>query len=283
MIDIDYLQDWVGRECIREDVLAPFPAQALAATLDRSDSPQIGDNLPPTWQWLYFNESARLSELGRDGHPQTGGFLPPVPLPRRMWAAGEFTCEQPLRIGVMAERHSQVLSVELKQGSTGSLVFVTLEHQTRQDGQRCLLEKQHLVYREMPAGPSPLPPSVPASQVADFQVAWQPDPVLLFRYSALTFNGHRIHYDRDYATAEEHYPGLVVHGPLLATLLAEQVTLHLPGVPLSAFQFRALRPVFDADRLLLCGKRSGDSLTLWTQNREGLVTMSATATLGAVA
>lgn len=277
-IDIDHLRGWVGRERIRQDALAPFPAQALGALLDRERSPAAADALPPTWQWLYFNDSARQRDLGRDGHAKIGGFLPPVPLPRRMWAAGEFSYQHPLRLGVAAVQHSRITSVDLKQGSTGTLVFVSLEHQIRQGLQLCLVEKQHLVYREMPDGPNPLPPGDPAPYEADHQQALQPDPVLLFRYSALTFNGHRIHYDRNYATQQEHYPALVVHGPLLATLLAEQVALLYPEARIARFKFRAVRPVFDTDRLLLCSKRSGDSLELWTQNQDGFVTMTATAT-----
>lgn len=279
VIDIDYLRTWVGRERIRQDALAVFPAQALAAALDRDQLPQAGETLPPSWQWLYFSESVHARDTGTDGHPRTGGFLPPVPLPRRMWAAGEFTCERPLLIGEPAEQRSVVGSVELKQGSTGTLVFVTLEHHTVQGGQRCLFEKQHLVYRDMPSGPSPLPAGEPAPDGADFQVPFQPDPVMLFRYSALTYNGHRIHYDRDYAMRQEHYPGLVVHGPLLATLLAEQVARQAANETLVHFRFRALRPVFDADRLLLCGRRTGETLALWTVNQDGFVTMTAAATL----
>lgn len=281
-IDIDYLRCWVGRERIREDALATFPAQALGALLDREQAPAVADALPPTWQWLYFNDAVRQSELGHDGHPRTGAFLPPVPLPRRMWASGEFFCERPLRIGEPAEQRSVVSSVELKQGSTGALVFVSLEHHTSQGGRRCLFEKQHLVYREMPSGPSPLPAGEPAPVEADFQVPLQPDPVLLFRYSALTFNGHRIHYDRDYATREEHYPALVMHGPLLATLLAEQVACQLPGESIGRFSFRALRPVFDSDQLLLCGRRSGEKLALWIVNQQGFVCMTTSVTLGAL-
>lgn len=281
-IDIDYLQGWIGRERVRQDALSVFPVQALAATLDRQQSPQAGDSLPPTWQWLYFNEAARRSELGADGHPQTGGFLPPVPLPRRMWASGEFFCEHPLRIGVPAEQRSRVSSVELKQGASGTLVFVTLEHRTTQDGHSCLFEKQHLVYREMPSGPSPSPAGEAPAQTAEFQMVLQPDPVLLMRYSALTFNGHRIHYDRDYAVGREHYPGLVVQGPLLATLLAEHLNNQCPGEAVGNFRFRALRPVFDADSLRLCGRRTDNAVALWIVNQDGFVTTTASATLGAL-
>lgn len=281
-IDIDYLRGWVGRERTREQLLASFPAQALSATLDREYAPVTGDFLPATWQWLYFNEQVRHSELGNDGHGKTGAFLPPVPLPRRMWASGEFSYHYPLRLGVSAVQHSRIASVELKQGSTGALVFVTLEHQIRQGLQLCLAEKQHLVYRDMPDGPSPLLAGEPAPLSAEHQQPFLPDSVLLFRYSALTFNGHRIHYDRDYATGQEHYPALVVHGPLLATLLAEQVAVFHPEARISRFRFRAVRPVFDTDRLQLCSKREGDSLELWTLNQDGFVTMTATASLEAL-
>ncbi len=276
-IDIDYLRGWVGREQVREQVLASFPAQALGAALDREQALLPGEPLPPTWQWLYFNDCARQSELGGDGHTKTGGFLPPVPLPRRMWAAGEFSCVHPLHLDASAVRYSKVTSVELKRGSTGPLVFVTLEHQIRQGLQLCLVEKQQLVYREMPTGPGALPAGEPAPQAADHQQVLRPDPVLLFRYSALTFNSHRIHYDRDYARGQEHYPALVVHGPLLATLLAEQVARLLPAARITQFKFRALRPAFDHDALLLCSRREDGRLELWVQNQEGFVTMTATA------
>ncbi|WP_439855957.1 FAS1-like dehydratase domain-containing protein [Pseudomonas yamanorum] len=280
-VDIDYLRGWIGREQVREQLLAPFPAQALSATLNRNQAPNLGDALPATWQWLYFNDQALQQELGADGHARTGSFLPPVPLPRRMWAAGAFSYLHPLRLGSLATRVSKVASVELKQGSTGPLVFVTVEHQVHQDSNVCLSEQQHLVYRDMPLGSGASPTSEPAFLVADQQQVFQSDPVLLFRYSALTFNAHRIHYDRDYATGAEHYPALVVHGPLLATLLAEQVALLHPAESISHFTFRALRPVFDNDRLRLCSKREGERVQLWVLNPHGDVTMTAMASMEA--
>ncbi|MCY1262344.1 Mesaconyl-C(4)-CoA hydratase [compost metagenome] len=281
-VDIAHLRSWVGKECVRQDPLTPFPARALAAALDREILPEAGDPLPPAWQWLYFHETVRQRDLGEDGHPRTGDFLPPVPLPRRMWASGEFFCERPLLLGEPAERRSVVSSVELKQGASGALVFVGVEHHIQQGGRRCLFERQQLVYRAVPSGPAPLPAGETASGEADFRVPFRPAPLLLFRYSALTYNGHRIHYDRDYATTCEHYPALVVHGPLLATLLAEQVVRQVPQQAIDSFRFRAMRPAFDSDRLQLCGRRSGSSLELWTENQEGFVTMQATATLGAL-
>jgi 3-methylfumaryl-CoA hydratase len=282
-IDIEHLQGWVGRERVRHDSLDPFKAQALAAALDRAELPQAGDALPAAWQWLYFVDTPRASQTGRDGHPRTGDFLPPVPLPRRMWAAGAFVIEYPLRLGEPAEQRSVVRSVELKEGKSGALVFVNVEHRTSQSGRLCLLEEQNLVYRDMPVGAAPLPPGEPVPERidGDLSAQVQPDPVLLFRYSALTYNGHRIHYDRDYATREEHYPALVVHGPLLATLLAEQVTRHLPAARIREFRFRASRPSFDTDALTLCARRDGAQLKLWTATHEGFVGMSASATLEA--
>jgi 3-methylfumaryl-CoA hydratase len=282
-IDIEHLQGWIGKERVRHDHLDPFKAQALAAALDRAEQPLAGDALSAAWQWLYFVETPRASQTGNDGHPRTGDFLPPVPLPRRMWAAGKFVIEQPLRLGEPAEQRSVVRSVELKEGKSGALVFVTVEHRTLQNGHLCLLEEQNLVYRDMPIAAAPLPPGEPAPVLleGDFSAQLQPDPVLLFRYSALTYNGHRIHYDRDYATREEHYPALVVHGPLLATLLAEQAARHFPAARIREFQFRATRPSFDTDALTLCARRDGSTLKLWTVTHEGFVGMSATATLEA--
>jgi 3-methylfumaryl-CoA hydratase len=279
VIDIESLRAWVGRERVRQDDLAVFKAQALGSAINRETVAKAGDALAPTWQWLYFLDAARGSELGADGHPQTGDFLPPIPLRRRMWAAGKFVIEQPLRLGEPAEQRSVIRSVDLKEGKTGSLVFVTVEHQTMQGGKRCLVEEQSLVYRDVPPGPSPLGPGEPASMDVDFQAHFQPDPVVLFRYSALTYNGHRIHYDRDYAMGQEHYPALVVHGPLLATLLAEQVAMHLPDARIRDFQFRAVRPSFDTDTLTLCIRCDGQKVDLWATSHDGFIAMTATAIL----
>jgi len=279
-IDLDHLQRWVGREQASTDPMPAFKAQALAAALDRDVLPQAGDPLPPAWQWLYFVGTPRASETDADGHPKkTGGFLPPVPLPRRMWAAGEFHMAAPLRLGKSATMRSTVASVEHKHGKTGELVFVNVENKVSQDGQVCITETQDLVYRAMPSGPTPLPPGEPAPEDADWVRPFEPNPVTLFRYSALTYNGHRIHYDRDYATKREHYPALLVHGPLLATLLAEATAIELPGTRIASFRFRAKRPTFDTDRLRLCGRREGDDLTLWTADAAGTLGMTATARL----
>jgi 3-methylfumaryl-CoA hydratase len=282
-LDIEDLRSKIGRERLSLDDLHPYRAQAFAAALDRTELPQPGDPLPPSWQWLYFLDIPRASDTGADGHLKVGEFPAPAALPRRMWAAGNFSVKQPLRLGQVAEQRSRVISVDLKQGKSGALAFVNVERRTSQGGQICLVEEQNLVYRPMPDGFSPLPPGelAPASAEADWTQTITPDPVLLFRYSALTYNGHRIHYDRNYATQREHYPALVVHGPLLASLLIELLATRLPGVPLIDFRFRAQRPTFDTHSFMVCGKRDGSAVRLWTADHEGYVGMTATATLGA--
>jgi 3-methylfumaryl-CoA hydratase len=240
-IDLKYLRQWAGRERTVHDALCTFHAQALATALDHTDVPVAGDPLAPGWQWLYFLDTPRASATGQDGHPVVGGFLPPVALPRRMWAAGSMDILQPLKLGAAATRSSVIKSVDAKTGKTGILAFVTLDHQIFQDGQLCIREEQSLVYREMPTAPAALPSGEPAPAEADWSRIVRPDPILLFRYSALTYNGHRIHYDRPYAVNQELYPGLIVHGPLLATLLLDLAQTKISGARIAAFRFRAQR------------------------------------------
>jgi len=276
-IDIDHLREWVGRRQEAEQYINPFPAQALAGLLDRAQAPSVGDALPLPWHWLYFLETPARAAIGIDGHPGRGGFLPPVPLPRRMWASGEIEVEQQLRIGDAARKVSTVRSVELKHGQSGPLVFVTVEHVLSQQGRTCLKELQHIVYREGPTSTAPLPSGLPATDAAIWQSDWQADAATLFRYSALTYNGHRIHYDRDYATRQEHYPALVVHGPLLATLLLDLAQRVAPASRIARFDFRAQRPAFDTDALTLNGAPADDgrSARLWTTDSLGALGMSA--------
>jgi 3-methylfumaryl-CoA hydratase len=280
VIDIDHLKAWVGREHRRAEPLADFPARALAAALGRSRLPEAGEPLPPSWHWLYFLDTPSSTGTGIDGHPQKGGFLPPVPLPRRMWAGGGVHVLQPLRLGSPAEKLSVIRSVELKGGKTGALVFVNLDHEIHQDSRLCISEQQTLVYRDMPAEFAPLPDGELAAAAADWTAALEPSPVLLFRFSALTYNGHRIHYDRDYATREEFYPGLVVHAPLLATLLVDLALDNNPGMSIRQFRFRAIRPTFDLGPVTLCGARSGNEVSLWSADHDNFVGMRVMATLG---
>lgn len=194
-IDISHLQEWVGKQESKDDDIGLFPAQALAAMLDNKVLPVKGDALPAFWEWLYFLASPFSDATGADGHPEKGGFLPPVPLARRMWAAGEVECFQSLIIGQTATRLSTIESVDLKSGSTGTLVFVNVRHDISQNDELCISQVQNIVYREQPAANAPLPPVKPAPEASEFSKQITPDPVLLFRYSALTYNGHRIHYD----------------------------------------------------------------------------------------
>jgi 3-methylfumaryl-CoA hydratase len=279
VIDIDDFKAWVGREHRRVEPLGIFPARALAAALDRSRLPEAGEPLPPSWHWLYFLDTPSSTGTGVDGHPQKGGFLPPIPLPRRMWAGGSVRVVQPLQLGPPAEKLSVIRSVEVKGGKTGSLVFVNLDHEIHQFSRLCISEQQTLVYRDMPAGFTPLPDGETAAVAADWAASVEPSPVLLFRFSALTYNGHRIHYDRDYATRQEFYPGLVVQAPLLATLLVD-LALDNTHMPVRQFQFRAIRPTFDLGPVRLCGARSGSDVTLWSADRDNFVGMRVTAILG---
>ena len=280
---LEKLQGWVGKTETLSDSVTAAPVRALSATLDREDAdPVPGTALPELWHWLYFLPMARHSGIGPDGHPERGGFLPPVPLPRRMWAGGRLQWhQQPLQVGDAVTRTSTIGSVKHKSGRSGDLVFVLVKHEVRSTQGLALSEEHDIVYRANPQAGDP----VPAPQAAPAGAAWTrevvPDDVLLFRYSALTFNGHRIHYDRKYVTEVEGYPGLIVHGPLIATLLADLLRRNLPGARLLKFEFRAVRPVFDLWPFKIHGKPSDDGKTveLWTEDHEGWLTMQATATL----
>jgi 3-methylfumaryl-CoA hydratase len=276
------LRAWEGRSETLYDEATAAPVRNLCATLDRDDpQPVPGTELPQLWHWLYFLPGYRHRDLAEDGHGRRGDFLPPVPLPRRMWAGGRLTFKQPLRVGEPIERTSRVVSVEGKEGRTGNLVFVLVRHEIANPAGVAILEEHDIVYRDMPAPGAPQP----APQRAPSESAWErtikPDDVLLFRYSALTFNSHRIHYDRRYVTEVEGYPGLVVHGPLIATLLVDLVRRQMPKAVVAGFTFRAVRPTFDIASFSVCGNPSEDGKTvrLWAKDADGYLTMEATATL----
>ena len=275
------LRQWVGRQERRSDWITPSHLAAWNATLDRDDAfPCDGEPVPPGFHWTLFPPLARQSELGPDGHPRKGGFLPPVALPRRMWAGGQLRFHQPLRVGDRVERESTIHSVEEKHGKSGTLVFVTVRH-VLSGGQGAAIEELHdIVYREAPATAATPPAKAPQSAPAGvWQRAVVPDDVLLFRYSALTFNGHRIHYDRRYVTEVEGYPGLIVHGPLLATLLLDLVRRNMPQASLERFAFKALRPTFDTGPFSLKGDPGPDArhIRLWSTDTLGQTAMKADA------
>jgi 3-methylfumaryl-CoA hydratase len=281
-LDLERLREWIGRTEQAADRITAAPVAALSATLDRDDPlPREGDALPPLWHWLYFLPKHRQSELAEDGHPKLGGFLPPVPLPSRMWAGSRLEFPGALRIGDEAARTSRIVDVKLKEGRTGPLIFVVARHEVANSEGVAIVEEHDIVYREhpKPGQPKPEPQQAPAAH------AWartiRPDDVLLFRYSAVTFNGHRIHYDRRYCTEVEHYPGLVVHGPLIATLLTDLLRRSLPEAHLTKFAFRAVSPLFDNAPFQVCGEPAagGQTVRLWAQNAQGGLAMDATATV----
>lgn len=278
------LRDWVGRTETVTDTATATPYAALSATLDRSpERPMPGTKLPPLWHWLYFLPLNRQSEIGPDGHARRGGFLPPVPLPRRMWAGSQFTFHAPLRIGDPLTRVSRIEDVTEKSGRSGNLVFVKVRHEISRTGDTtpAITEFHDIVYRDAPKPGDVAPPPTPAPETAAWERRWVPDDVLLFRYSALTFNGHRIHYDRRYVTEVEGYPGLIVHGPLIATLLLDLLRHERPNADVLEYRFRAVRPTFDINPFAVCGAAEGDgkAIHLWAKDHEGWLTMDATAVI----
>jgi 3-methylfumaryl-CoA hydratase len=272
------LDDWLDKTEVIDDEITAYPLRAMASTLDRGDP---GGVVPPLWHWLYFLPIAPMSDVGVDGHPKRGGFLPPVSLPRRMWAGGRLTFHKALEAGERARRTSTIVHIDDKTGCTGRLVFVTVRHEIETLGELAIEEEHDIVYRNAPTAGAPAKEPARAPGGETWQRTLAADPVLLFRYSALTFNGHRIHYDHPYATQDEGYPGLVVHGPLIATLLVDLVQRELPGAALATFAFRALRPTFANTSFTLCGTPADDgkSIELWAKDHDGYLTMRATATL----
>jgi len=280
--------EWLGRTEHAMDFIAAAPLQGLAATLNCGDTNFCdGAPVPPGWHWLYFLPFAPQHAIGEDGHPMRGAFLPPVELPRRMWVGGRLNFDAQMRVGDRVERISTITAISEKAGRSGALAFITVEHQLRRaDGELLVREEQDIVYRDVAKPskensasdpPAPLPGQDRTTAQWTQQV--NPSPPLLFRYSALTFNSHRIHYDRDYATEVEGYPSLVIHGPLQATLLLELVRRELPDKVIARFRFRAGRPLFDDASFEVCGNPTagGNGIDLYTLTLDGRVAMEASA------
>ena len=279
-----HLQSWTGNTETVLDQATAAPVRALSATLDRDDlAPAVGDAIPALWHWLYFLPQHRHSALGPDGHARRGEFLPPVPLPRRMWAGGRlhWQAANPLRVGDALRRVSTIESVTHKRGRSGDLLFVLVRHAISNDAGLCLTEEHDIVYRAAAQAGEAAPAPIAAEQNAPWQREVLADAVLLFRYSAVTFNSHRIHYDRSYVMQEEGYPGLVVHGPLIATLLLDLVRRHLPDATIGQFSFKALRPTFDQYPLRLYAQPAPDgrSVRVWASDHEGWLIMQGDVAL----
>jgi 3-methylfumaryl-CoA hydratase len=276
------LQQYVGRKQTEEDLATAYPVRALAATLGRDEPPpEAGSPVPPGWHGLYFLATAPRDALGRDGLPDETGIMPPLPFPRRMFAGQRMTFHQPIRVGDRITKESELTDLTLKDGSTGKLVFATLTIRISGSDGLCLEEEYDRVFREDVAegAKNPAPRREPPPDDCPWKVVVEPDPVMLFRYSALTFNPHRIHYDRPYAMEVEGYPGLVVHGPLSLTLLADFARDNNPGKRMTGFHMRARAPLFDTAPFELVGRPSDDGSTceLWAVTPEGTVAMSAGA------
>lgn len=270
---------WIGRRETLHDDCSPAQALSVAAMLNL-DSAQLaaGAAMPLLWHWFYFLPRAPQSKLSADGHPERGGFLPPITLPRRMFAGARVTVHQLLRLGKPATREGTILNVRETSGKSGKLAFVTVGYRFLQDGVLCLEEEQDIVYREPgSAVPAPVAGTRPALSADAFSEEFTPDSRLLFRFSALTFNAHRIHYDRPYAMQDEGYPGLVVHGPLIALLLAELAQRNAPR-PLASFSFKGMAPLFDIGSVRLSGAH-GERITLAAHAVDGTQTMAAEAAL----
>ena len=277
------LRPWLGRTEDASDHVALERVRALQATLERpQESLGEGDPLPPLWHWLFFWGIAPRSGLGRDGHPALGGFLPPLGPARRMWAGSRVRFNAPPRIGEPIARRCTIADIRLKTGRSGNLAFVTVRHEISGAKGLAITDEHDIVYREDTAAPAAERPAEPAPDDPAFSEPQLADPVLLFRYSALTFNGHRIHYDRRYATEVEGYRGLVVHGPLLATLMVDLAVRSWPERrPIATFEFRGRRPVIEGEPFTVNGRpRDGATIDLWIADAQGALAMTGAAGFG---
>ncbi len=275
-MDAPDLKTWIGRTESAVDTVTEAPLEGLAALLDHETPPWRSGEAPPLGHWLYFLPRARQSQISEDGHPFRGDFLPPTPLPRRMWAGSRLTFHAPIHRGAHLERHSQIADVTEKTGASGDMLFVTVRHAIQADGVKAISEEHDIVYRGAPTAPTPAPGPPAPPPACDRARTMSADPTQLFRYSALTFNAHRIHYDRDYCREEEGYPGLVVHGPYLATLLMDHFLRHRPLARIRSFAFRARRPIFDIAPFTLCLNDKGRETELWIAGPDGQPSFTAT-------
>ena len=278
-VDLDHLRQWIGRTEEAGDIVTAQLVKGLRATLFQDiGEPRHGDAAPWTTHWCLAQPVFPMSQLGPDGHPPRGGFLPPVPLQRRMWAGGELEFLDALRVGDETRRASRIIDVTMKTGSTGALCFVAVEHVITTSRGIAIRERQDIVYRDASGPQGAAPAKAPLAPTARHRESHVSNPVLLFRYSALTFNGHRIHYDRDYASEVEGYPGLVFHGPLQAALMVELAAKLRGGKPPKKFGYRGVQPLFAGGEFSVNANDDDAGMQLWTANSEGQPTMKSTAT-----
>jgi 3-methylfumaryl-CoA hydratase len=271
-----------NEEISQTDYISTDVLNRMSLTLDYDLRFDTGDMVPKLWHWLFFLPQVKASEEGTDGHPKTGGFIPIIEgLDRRMWAGSRFWFHNELYTSKYAQKKSKVVSVTEKEGRSGKLGFVLVRHEVYQDNHHILSEEHDIVYKQAPKSETTVGKvnatlSAP-TKTAQWSETIKPNPVLLFKYSALTFNGHRIHYDRDFCKNDFGFPGLVVHGPLMATLLIELIRKNMPDTKVLEYSFRIKGPIFDFQTFKVEGCREGDMVSLWAVNDSGLETVSAQA------
>lgn len=275
---------WIGKKEISKDFVNSRPIEMLKALLNEKNKEVV--DLPHLSHWLYFLPIFNQDELSDDGHPRKGEFLPPIPFPKRMWAGGRLSFLIPIQINQHIRRESEITKVEFKQGKSGNMYFVTIKHRIYAEDQLAIIEEQDIVYRDAshPAQVSKnesvntIDRSIIEPKPFSYKKRFPIDTPALFRFSALTFNSHKIHYDRPYAMQQEGYPGLVVHGPLLATLLVDHFQQEYPSKRITTFDFRAVSPVFDFDEFFVCGDIKAQDATLWIEKANGQIAMKSTIT-----
>ena len=276
-MDIDHLRSWIGRTEEASDLVTPRLIESYAATFAPHLAPCPQGGAPLALHWCLAPQIAPMNALGPDGHPAKGDFLPPVPLPRRMWAGGRLEALALLREGDLVTRRSTIGDVTAKEGRTGALCFVAVHHEVSTPRGLALRERHDIVYREATSLPAAATAATAEPEPADLVWEIEASPTLLFRYSALTFNGHRIHYDQPYATAEEGYAGLVVHGPIQATLMLN-IAATLAGTTTLALDYRGLSPLIAGSRFFVKAQRNPDgSIKTWTEGADGRLRMEGTA------
>ena len=281
-IDLTPVRAQLGQKVVEHDVATAAPLRVMVVTFDREEvAPQEGEPIAPGWHLAYFPEPSRLAELGVDGLPLARGMLPAMPLPRRMYAGAKLTFHAPILVGDRLRRETEFSDVQLREGSTGTLILATQTRRFYTPRGLALTDEQHTVFRE--AVPPGAQSGVPRREPPPADTPWRrtigPDPVSLFRYSALTFNPHRIHYDRPYAMGVEGYPGLVVHGPFSQQCLLDLLRDQVGTVSIADFTMRARAPLFDVAAFTVVGRRAGQTAELWAVTPDGTIAMQATATL----